>query len=116
MVGENALCLALRVEDRVLAGSVVIVPRAHRPTVFDLTEAEWAATGALLREVKDHLVRELAPDGFTLRWNCGAVGGQEVMHAHLHVIPRFADEPFAGRGLRSWLKSEANRRPPEVPP
>jgi hypothetical protein len=30
--------------------------------------------------------------------------GQEVMHAHLHVIPRFADEPYAGRGIRFLLK------------
>ena len=34
---------------------------------------------------------------------------QEVFHAHLHVIPRFRQEPMAGQGIRSHLKSEANR-------
>jgi hypothetical protein len=28
----------------------------------------------------------------------------------LHVIPRYADEPLAGRGIRHWLKQENNRR------
>jgi histidine triad (HIT) family protein len=28
----------------------------------------------------------------------------------MHVIPRFADEPLAGRGIRYWLKQDANRR------
>ena len=34
--------------------------------------------------------------------------GQEVFHAHLHVIPRYADE--TGKGIRYWLKQDANRR------
>lgn len=57
------------------------------------------------------MVRELRPDGFNVGWNCFAAGGQSIPHAHLHVIPRFRDEPFAGKGIRHWLKSEANRRP-----
>jgi histidine triad (HIT) family protein len=53
----------------------------------------------------------LRPDGFNVGWNCGPVGGQVIPHAHLHVIPRFADEPYAGKGIRHWLKQESNRRP-----
>ena len=37
--------------------------------------------------------------------------GQEVSHAHLHVVPRFKDEPLASKGIRYWLKQAANRRP-----
>ena len=33
-----------------------------------------------------------------------------AFHAHLHVIPRFADQPLAGQGIRSHLMSDANRR------
>jgi len=73
---ENAHALFLIGTEPVLVGSGVIVPRAHRATVFDLTPEEWMAT-----------------------------------FAHLHVIPTFADEPYAGNGIRHWLKSEANRRP-----
>ena len=92
-----------------LKHSGVIVPVAHRETVFDLTEPEVAATFRLLRKVKAWMDAEFSPDGYNVGWNCGRVGGQEVFHAHLHVIPRFRQEPLAGHGIRSHLKSEANR-------
>lgn len=108
---ENEHCLFLDGVEQVLQGSGVIVPKAHRPTVFDLTPDEWMATYDLLANVQEKMVRELQPAGFNVGWNCGEVGGQVIPHAHLHVIPRFPDEPFAGKGIRHWLKSEANLRP-----
>jgi histidine triad (HIT) family protein len=77
--------------------------------VFDLTEPEVTATFQLLRKVKASMDAELSPDGYNVGWNCGRVAGQEVFHAHLHVIPRFKQEPLAGKGIRSHLKSDANR-------
>ena len=40
----------------------------------------------------------LAPDGYLLGWNQGA-----GLHPHMHVIPRFDDEPLSDRGLRSAI-------------
>ena len=100
----------MQVPQPVLTGSGLIIPKAHRETVFDLTEVEWTATYALLQQVRDLLHELYAPHGYNVGWNAGSVGGQEVFHAHLHVIPRFADEPYAGRGIRYWLKQEANLR------
>jgi diadenosine tetraphosphate (Ap4A) HIT family hydrolase len=109
---ENELCLfANSDETDVLSGSGILVPKAHRRTVFDLTPAEVTATFELLNEAKVQLDQRYRPDGYTVGWNCEAVAGQEVFHAHLHVVPRFADEPYAGRGIRWWLKRDENRRP-----
>lgn len=110
---ENEHCVFLeRMDlDQALKGSGIIIPRAHRSTVFDLTADEWMATYDLLAQVHGKMNRELNPDGFNVGWNCGEAGGQSIHHAHLHVIPRFDDEPFAGKGIRHWLKSEANIRP-----
>lgn len=108
---ENDLCVFVAWPAEVLPGSGLIIPRAHRATVFDLTAEEWQATYELLQRVKLQLDETMEPAGYNVGWNCGDVGGQEVFHAHLHVIPRFADEPLAGRGIRYWLKQESNRRP-----
>ena len=109
---ENGLCLlANEAGLEILPGSAVIVPKAHRPTVFDLSEAEIAATFALLHEARPVLDERYRPDGYTIGWNCYAASGQAVPHAHLHVVLRFADEPRAGHGLRWWLKQPENRRP-----
>lgn len=116
VVLENEYCRFLQEPQEVLIGSGLIVPKAHRETVFDLTEEEWAATFSLLRRVKERLDAEYGPEGYNLGWNSGSVAGQEVFHAHLHVIPRYADEPLAGKGIRYWLKQPANRRSGEAQP
>ena len=80
-----------------LSHSGVIIPVLHRPTVFDLSDAEITATFRMLARVKAWIDAEFAPDGYNIGWNCGEVGGQSLLHAHLHVIPRFRHEPLAGQ-------------------
>jgi diadenosine tetraphosphate (Ap4A) HIT family hydrolase len=96
---ENELCLFANSDD----GSGVIVPKAHRPTVFELTPAEVSATFELLNAARPLLDERYRPDGYTIGWNCYAAAGQVVPHAHLHVLLRFAGEPNAGVGIRSLL-------------
>ena len=111
IVFENGLVRF--VQDERFQGSLkhsgVIIPVAHRPTVFDLTEEEIVATFRLLAVVKRWMDDEFQPAGYNIGWNCGRVGGQDLFHAHMHVIPRFSQEPLAGQGIRALLKSEANR-------
>jgi diadenosine tetraphosphate (Ap4A) HIT family hydrolase len=90
----------------VLPGSGAIVLIAHRTSVFELTAAEWVDTRDLLLRAQLALHDLLAPDGYLLGWNQGA-----GLHPHLHVIPRFDDEPLSDRGLRSAIKVPENRRP-----
>jgi diadenosine tetraphosphate (Ap4A) HIT family hydrolase len=110
IVLSNEYCLFVQKPQEVLIGSGLIVPKMHRETAFELTPEEWQATFDLLQQVKELLDKEYAPQGYNLGWNCGSVGGQEIFHAHLHVIPRFEDEPLAGKGIRYWLKQASNQR------
>jgi diadenosine tetraphosphate (Ap4A) HIT family hydrolase len=112
IVLENDLCLFLQLApSSILTGSGIVIPRAHRETVFDLMPEEWQATHSLLLAAKRLIDQQSAPDGYNVGWNCGRVGGQEVFHVHMHIIPRYKDEPYAGRGIRYWLKQDSNRRP-----
>jgi histidine triad (HIT) family protein len=118
---ENEHCVYASTRDPrdppdVLPGCGVIVPIEHRASPFDFTAEQWAATHALLLEAKAAWDERLAPDGYTLIWNCAAAGGQEMPHAHLHVIPRFDDEPLSGAGGRSAIKVAENRRPDPFAP
>ncbi|GAA1411836.1 hypothetical protein GCM10009662_52900 [Catellatospora coxensis] len=96
------------------SGSAMVLPVAHRVTVFDLTEQEWASTARLLRGMKALIADRYGPDGWNVGWNVEPVGGQSIPHAHCHLVPRYAGEPLAGRGIRSWIKDPANR-PPDGP-
>ncbi|SDJ08818.1 HIT family protein [Salimicrobium halophilum] len=112
---SNEHCLFLQLKQyktngEQLEGSGLIVPRHHRETLFDLTEEEWKATYNLLKEVKAYIDDHHNPQGYNLGWNCGEIGGQHIFHAHFHVIPRYEDEPMAGKGLRYLFKGEGNER------
>jgi histidine triad (HIT) family protein len=96
----------------VVPGCGVIVPIAHRSSPFDFSDEEWAATHELLLAAKAAQDDRLEPDGYTLVWNCWP----EIGHAHLHVLPRFDDEPLAEMGGRSAIKAAENVRPDPFSP
>lgn len=83
---------------------VMVVPRRHIVTPFDLTPDEWIALGSALTHAKT-LLAPARPDGYTIGWNVNAVAGQEVFHAHLHVIARFVGEYSEGLGLHALFRS-----------
>src|SRR5207244_2862119 len=96
----------------VLPGCGVIVPIAHRASPLDFTAEEWALTHELLLAAKAEQDESLAPDGYTLIWNCFVPeADRPALNARLHVIPRFDDEPLANHGGRSAIKAPENRRP-----
>jgi diadenosine tetraphosphate (Ap4A) HIT family hydrolase len=101
---------------QVLPGAGVVSPIAHRESPFELSADEWADTRAVLHEAKSVLDERLRPDGYNLIWNVQEDAGQLLAHVHLHVIPRFHDEPLAGRGARWHLKQDVNRRPDPLAP
>ncbi|MGG3560664.1 HIT family protein [Neobacillus rhizosphaerae] len=109
---ENATCYFLqhKKEQDVLEGSGVIVPKKHHANAFALTPEEWNDTYELLQKAKDYLDETYTPDGYTLGWNVGEASNQTILHSHLHVIPRYNDEPLAGKGFRYWLKQPENMR------
>lgn len=115
---ENEWCVYASSRDPrdppdVLPGSGIIVPKAHRASPFDLTPEEWAATHDLLLNAKAVQDERLAPDGYFLSWTSFPASDEEVrqMHAHLHVVPRFDDEPLRDGGGRVGIKGADNRRP-----
>jgi histidine triad (HIT) family protein len=123
VIADSGPCLALWTNEPP-AGSLMVIPKAHREAPWDLTPDEWAATQHLLRLLMKRLRDSHKPDGWNVGWNVGEVGGQSVEHAHCHLVPRYRDEPYAGRGIRWWLKRQdgsqegqtAFRVEPKTPP
>lgn len=112
VVFENETCYFIQKESeqQILQGSGLVIPKQHKQNVFELSDQEWMDSRELLVAAKELLDRRYSPDGYSVGWNTGRAGGQSIFHAHLHVIPRFKDEPFAGRGIRYWIKQQENKR------
>ena len=83
----------------------MLIPRRHSETPFEMSVEEWSAFGDILNLAKAHFAHH-EPDGFTLGWNVGAVGGQHVFHTHLHIIPRFKGAPDEGVGIRRIMRTD----------
>ena len=98
-------------QNKTMIRSYVIIPKSQASSPFELSEKEWQDTKQLLATLKNYIDETYHPDGYNVGWNVGDVAGQHVAHAHLHVIPRFADEPLAGKGLRHFFKQDSNIRP-----
>ncbi len=96
--------------DPIIRHAGMIITYRHTLTPFDINTEEWLAIKELLPEVKVILDKH-NPSGYNIGWNIGVDAGQNVNHAHLHVIARFPDEPLQGKGIRWAFKQESNRRP-----
>ncbi|MRG86764.1 HIT family protein [Salinibacillus xinjiangensis] len=112
IIFENETCYFLQhnKEQDVLEGCGVIVPKKHHANAFELTKEEWNDTYELLQSPKGYLEQEFSPDGYTLGWKVGEVSNQFIFHSRFYVIPRYDDEPLAGKGVRYWLKHPENKR------
>jgi diadenosine tetraphosphate (Ap4A) HIT family hydrolase len=103
---ENAVGLVVRDGFPVSEGHSLVVPRQHVASLFELSPEDQCALWMLVSEVRHHLVEQLTPDGFNIGVNDGVAAGQTVMHAHIHVIPRWNNDVPDSRGGVRWVIPE----------
>jgi len=65
---------------------LLLIPKEHRATMYDLTDDDAATMGRIMTLAARLARAEGATDGFRLIVNTGRVGLQEVQHVHVHVI------------------------------
>lgn len=95
---ENEWAVAIYDQYPVQKGHMLIIPKGHVETYFDATDRQIAAIHELLRQGKQMLDREYAPDGYNIGVNVGRYGGQTIPHLHVHLIPRYKGDVEDPRG------------------
>ena len=88
-VAENDLCYFIYDKFPNTPGHSLIIPKRHMQTVFEMTAAEWSAAGDMINQAKSEIEKTHTPKGYNLKINCGKQAGQEIMHAHIHLIPKY---------------------------
>ena len=84
-------------------GHTLIVPKTRAENLFDLDPDLAAAAMRAGQRIALGLRAAFQPDGITLMQFNGPAAGQSVFHFHLHVIPRWHDQP-----LRSHARGMAD--------
>ncbi len=81
----------------------LVIPKEHFTNFFDLPE-EIAEKIMKVAKLLANVVNEvLKPDGLNVIQNNGELAGQEIMHYHLHLIPRYKNT--SPKGLASAFKT-----------
>ena len=103
---ENTLAYVRHDNNSLSRGHVLVIPKRHVASFFDMTAEEQSAVLELLTKVQKSIQQQHCPDGYNIGVNVGKAGGQSRMHVHLHLIPRYAgDVPDPRGGIRCVLKT-----------
>ncbi len=104
LVIENALAYVRYDSNSLSRGHVLVVPKRHVASFFDMTPDEHEAMNTLLCQAQSRIQAEHAPDGYNIGVNVGKAAGQARMHVHVHLIPRYTgDVPDPRGGIRCVL-------------
>jgi histidine triad (HIT) family protein len=84
-------------------GHTLVIPKRHVENLL-ADPLALAEISPAVTKVAALLQTRLDADGLNLLVNSGAVAGQEVFHLHVHLIPRYADNP----GISGLAKRDPN--------
>jgi len=75
-------------------GHCLVVPRAHTDDLLTADTADVQACAATAQELARRAYEDLGAAGVNIMQSSGSAAWQTVFHLHLHVIPRYADDPL----------------------
>ena len=75
-------------------GHALVIPREHHRDLLDLPTDDLAATMEAAQRLAGRMGERLGADGVNLLNSCGRAAWQTVFHFHVHVIPRYDDDPL----------------------
>jgi len=85
-------------------GHVVVMTRTHAENLLELSDEDLMAAMTTVRRVVHRMRDTLDPDGFNILHNIGRAAWQSIFHFHVHVIPRYKDDPLQ----LPWLPQPAD--------
>jgi histidine triad (HIT) family protein len=75
-------------------GHALVVPRSHSADLMEISDQDLERTMLAARRLTQRMRAALEPDGFNVLNACGPAAWQTVFHFHLHVVPRYDDDPL----------------------
>lgn len=75
-------------------GHMLVLPADHIPYIYDVDSVVGAALMRTLSAVARAVKHASSAHGVSVRQNNEPHGGQDVLHLHFHVIPRFENDGF----------------------
>src|ERR671924_340303 len=75
-------------------GHLLVVPREHSGDLLEIGGEDLDACTRMAKRLAARAKQRLGADGVNILNSCGQAAWQTVFHFHLHVIPRYDDDPL----------------------
>lgn len=73
-------------------GHTLVIPKVHSNNLLEMSDNTYLELMKAVKLIANHIKEVLHPDGLNIINNCGEAAGQTIMHAHVHIIPRFIND------------------------
>ena len=94
IVAEDERTVAFMDINPATRGHALVVPRRHAKDLGEIPAEDLAAVAAAAQRLAGRAGEALGADGVNLMNSWGPAAWQTVFHFHMHVIPRYADDPL----------------------
>jgi histidine triad (HIT) family protein len=92
IVYEDDFTIAFLTIEPISKGHTLVVPKKPVKSLLDADEHTLRHLSIATQKVGNALVQSGLGTAVNIIMNCGIDAGQEVFHAHFHVVPRNADD------------------------
>jgi histidine triad (HIT) family protein len=75
-------------------GHALVIPRRHSRNLYEIDDGDLHRTAAASQRLAERMRDRLGCDGVNLLNACEPAAWQSVFHFHIHVIPRYEDDPL----------------------
>ncbi|HYF26090.1 MAG TPA: HIT family protein [Baekduia sp.] len=75
-------------------GHALVIPKRHATDLLEIEPDDLAACVQMAQRVARRAMDRLGADGVNLVNSCGSAAWQTVFHFHVHVIPRYPNDPL----------------------
>ena len=94
VVDEDERTVAFMDINPATRGHLLVIPRAHSRDIHEVDPDDLAACAATAGRMATRVRDRLDADGVNVLNAAGSAAWQTVFHFHLHVIPRYEDDPL----------------------
>ncbi len=93
-------------------GHTLVIPKKHYEKLEDMPEEEAKEFFGFMHKLTKAVPGAVNAQGFNLGVNNGKAAGQEVMHVHFNIIPRFEEDQ--GSPIQGLVQVEVKEDPKEI--